>query len=332
MSKLRILHLSDLHLAENRAVYERIRNHTDNLLSVCDPDALEVVAQIVHEWSNKLDAILISGDIVVAGTDRNLNRSIDFFETPPALEEPWLNSKRKPTLKAFTKPIIIVPGNHDRFSNILGWPGKLFYNYYSSYWTVGIGGIQSHFLPDKRSPTLAIICGDFSLDNISDCSSLGGHWGQGKIYENRLQKLIQETKMVVTSYPACAIMWMIHFAPKYEDHFRLEVQMQLLNSEDLIEEAEKFGVGYILCGHTHLHRDYLIGKDQKIRIHCAGTSTCVDLGYDTTIHLLDIEIENGRIVNFNPKSLAYDPDQQTFFWSMESEGQDRIKVKGKYLW
>ncbi len=322
MSKLRILHLSDLHLAEKRAFYERIRNHTNNLLSVYDPDALQTIAQIVYEWGNKLDAILISGDIVVAGTDGNLNRAIDFFGAPSSFEEPWLNNKRKPTLKAFTKPIIIVPGNHDRFRAISGWPGKLFYEYFSSYWTVGIGEIQSNLLPDKESPTLAIICGDFSLDSITDCSPLlkGGHWGQGKIYENRLQKLIQETGRVATSYPACAIIWMIHFAPKFEELYELGVQMRLLNSENLIEEAEKLGIGYILCGHTHLHRDYPIGKDKKIRIHCAGTSTCVDLGYDTTIHLLDIEIEKGSVVSFESQPLIYDPEQQTFFWSMESEG------------
>lgn len=321
MSKLQVLHLSDLHLAGNRAYYERWRDYTNNLLSVYDPDALEAIGEIVYRWGNDLDAILISGDIAVTGTEKDINRATEFFTTPFSTEEPWLNNKRKPTLKAFTKPIVIVPGNHDRFCNVAGWPGNLFYSYFSSYWTVGVGEIQCHLLPNKESPTLAIICGDFSLDKISHSSSilLGSHFGQGKVYKHKLQKLIKETKRITTSYPACAIIWMIHFAPQFEKHYELKIQMQLLDSKNLIEEAEKLGIEYILCGHTHLHKDYRIGNNNKVRIYCAGTSTCIGSDIDTTIHLLNIEVENGRVVGFNPQSLTYDPDQQTFFLSTENE-------------
>ena len=89
MSKLQVLHLSDLHLAGNRAYYERWRDYTNNFLSVYDPDALEAIGEIVYRWGNDLDAILISGDIAVTGTEKDINRATEFFTTPFSTEEPW---------------------------------------------------------------------------------------------------------------------------------------------------------------------------------------------------------------------------------------------------
>lgn len=309
---LQILHLSDLHLAgSDNSPYPRL---LDKYWSVYNNDALKTLAETVYRWRDRLDAILISGDIAVSGTESNLERVIEFFDSPahslPGKEE-WLNSKQEPTLRTFPGPIIIVPGNHDRYSNLLGWPGKLFYNYFSSYWKVGAGGIQHHILPNEETPILAVICADFSLDSIFHSTESGGHWGQGKVYEERLRNLIKSTEEVTKLYPACAIIWMIHFAPKCEDHFNSTEKIKLIDSEKLIEEAEKAGVRYIFCGHTHLSKEYQPRKSD-IWINCAGTSTCTGSDIDTTIHLRNVKIENGRVIEIRSRTLTYDPERQIF--------------------
>lgn len=316
MPKFRVLHLSDLHLSGINSGRYRTFIRPTKLLSIYNDRALEAIAEFVYMLRGELDAILISGDIAATGAESDLGRAIEFFNTPANSfsERPWLNYKRKPTIQTYTKPIIILPGNHDRYRNISGWPGNLFYSYFSSYWTVGVGGIQRCLLPNNELPVLAIICSDFSLDKIKHSSMRwkGGHWGQGKVYRNRLNELIEQTKRVANSHPSCAIIWMLHFAPKFEDHHSLMEQMKLIDSDLLTEEAEKTGVRYIFCGHTHLNRKYRIRDSNGIWILCAGTSTCIGSNNETTIHLRDIEIEDGKVVQIRSRDFIYNPEQQTF--------------------
>lgn len=273
MSILRVLHLSDLHLSGNLKTYYRSIDKNSGYLSVYNTHALKALADFVYDWQDRLEAILISGDIAVTGINSDLKRAIQFF-----------TSSTEPTLQNCAKPIIIVPGNHDRYdqyskspklalSALLGQPGgKLFDKYFSSYWGAGKSGIHFHKLPSKASPMLIVICSDFSLEKSSDSTVRFGHYGQGKVYEERLQNLVKCTEDMVKNHPSSAIIWVVHFAPKFEDHYDLSIRMRLLDSEKLIKEAEKAGVKYIFCGHTHNNKAYQIGK---LQIHCAGTSTCV---------------------------------------------------------
>lgn len=316
MSKLKILHLSDLHLAAtyNRAKYKAIGSF-QNTLSVYNNDALIALAKFVYIYRNRLDGILISGDIVVTGTDKDLTFAIEFFNSPSDVhsEAPWLNSKGKPTLHAFKKPIIIIPGNHDRYSSIItGSPGNLFYNYFSSYWDVGAGGIKTFYLPNEESPTLAIVCSDFTLADSGDCTVRLGHFGQGMIYPHRLDELEDATNRVKETHDSCAIIWMIHFAPKYEEQFKLSERMRLINSDDLIEKAEKVGVKYVFCGHTHRNRPYTVKKNHEIKINCAGSSSCDGPEDDTTIHLREIEINDGEVVQIFSQDYPYNAGKGSF--------------------
>ena len=314
MSTIYLLHLSDLHLAGIfRAFYKRLGHLS---LSVYDPDALTAVSEIMYNWRNFIDGILISGDIATTGSNNDLQSALDIFSTPDNFipGQNWLSDKRKPTLKpeGFNKPIILVPGNHDRYANLSGFPGKKYYQYFYSYWPVGIGGVQSCFLPNEKVPILAIVCADFSLNDIGDCSCFGGHFGQGRVYKDRLQKLVQETQRIAKSYPECGIIWMLHFAPKFEKKRHLRDQLILLDSDDLIEAAEKLGVNYFFCGHTHQYLDYSATVHGSVKIHCAGTSTCLENDLKTTIHLRLIVIENGKVIQVKSKTYCYDPKRQVF--------------------
>ena len=85
--------------------------------------------------------------------------------------------------------------------------------------------------------------------------------------------------------------------------------MWLLGADDLIESAEKIGIEHIFCGHTHQFKIYSI---RNIKIHCAGTCTCIKSNNDTTIHLIDISIENSRINRIASLNLVWDSDNQVF--------------------
>jgi 3',5'-cyclic AMP phosphodiesterase CpdA len=263
---------------------------------VYDRDAFSALAEIVSEWRDNLDAILVSGDISATGCNKDLSHSRD--STTPyqfRINEPWVSHKRIPTLQPneFNKPIILVPGNHDRYANVSGWPGKRFDAYFSSFWKAGVGGVQASFLPDEKAPVLAIICADFSLEKPWHSSRFraGGHWGQGKVYSDRLDSLVRETRRVSESFSGCAIVWMIHFAPKFEDHKDFDDTLLLLRSDSLIQEAERYRIRYIFCGHTHEHADYPPSGSHTITVHCAGSSACLEPNRQTSMHLRFVEVE-----------------------------------------
>ncbi|MFZ2410003.1 MAG: metallophosphoesterase, partial [Candidatus Methanoperedens sp.] len=308
MAIVRILHLSDLHLA-GTFWYKRSRH-----LNVYDLDAFSALAEVVCQWRDSIDAILVSGDIAATGCKKDLSRSIDLLS--PAHESgshaALRSRKRTPTRQSFdfSKPIILLPGNHDRYANMSGWPGKRFDKYFSSFWKAGIGGVQTSFLPYNQPPVLAVICADFSLEKPSHSSRLvaGGHWGQGKVYEDRLANLVEETCRVSESCPGCAILWMIHFAPKFENYKALDDRLCLLESDNLIQEAEKYRIKYILCGHTHEHADYMIRGTRLITVHCAGSSACIEPRKQTSMHLRLIEIEDGEIARMRSMTYCYNPD------------------------
>jgi DNA repair exonuclease SbcCD nuclease subunit len=309
MAIVRLLHLSDLHIVrENRLLYQI------NGLSVYDPDALRALAQFVHVNRDAIDAILISGDIAHAGLRSDLSRAVEFFVSPGGFSpgEPWLDAKRKPTLKTFQKPIIVVPGNHDRYDGRLGLPnGKLFDGYFSSFWRPHGGAIQPFSLPDENDALLTIICADFTLETFKDCVPFG-HWGQGMVYRKRLLKLIEHTRQINSTKPNSAIIWMLHFAPKFEDHCQLNFFMRLLDSDSLIHQAEKTGVQYLVCGHTHHYAIYKTGTNQAVKIHCAGTSACIVGTEDTSIHLLEIETAKSSVEKFRCVPLWWNPAQLIF--------------------
>jgi DNA repair exonuclease SbcCD nuclease subunit len=312
MPKLRILHISDLHLAGWCSFIYEIAGGAGHFLSVYDRDALEAITQFIYEHRDEIDGIIITGDIAATGTQSDLTRAADFFTTPtnPASELPWLNSYQEPTLQIFkNKPIIIVPGNHDRFSDLLAWPGNLFYHYFSEYWNVGPGGINAFFLPTKSVPILSIVCADFSLEKTTDSSLLLGRFGQGRVYSDRMNNLVKETENIRLEYPDCAIAWMLHFAPDC-DTYQIAELKKLINSSELIEKAESGGVKYIFCGHTHQHADYST-TNQAVTVHCAASST-VRPDEGAAIHLREIVIENAEIVAIRSLDFPWNRDQQNF--------------------
>ncbi|MBF0519027.1 MAG: metallophosphoesterase [Nitrospirae bacterium] len=302
--------MSDLHIGD------KYRNFLKRFGYVpYNPDALVAVAEFAYKQKNEYDAIIVSGDVVSVAYKDNLVLAKSFFETDTGLvhNREWLYSESKPTLASCQKPVIIMPGNHDKFKGILGFPVKKpFENVFKKYWKSD--RIQVYKLPSENDPQLGIVCVDLTLNSFIDSTVLGGHFGQGRLYDDEIEDLKNITKK---TKEMSAVTWMIHFAPCVEEHFELEdiEEMRLLNSETLIKTARELGIRYIFCGHTHIHHNYMVSKD--IEVLCCGTTACVEGNkVDTTMFLHEIDIDGLDITSINSKRVNYDIVRQEFTYDI----------------
>lgn len=308
MHHFQFLHLSDLHITYNK--------HYS--FSQFNSSALEAVARHAFKYRNSLDAILVSGDIADFGLQEDLQKAFDFFSLPSTTSSPtpWLygSIKKRPTLQACSKPIVLLPGNHDRYNDCLLRKPKSnkFEDVFSSYWPVNdkVYGLP---LPDDVSPRLLVVCADFSLARVRDATVLGGHWGQGKIYKKRLTLLSKKTKDLQSEYRSIPVIWMIHFAPKFKEFKNsFDEKLSLINEDKLIEKAEKLGVERIFCGHTHEEGKYTTGNSGKVDLYSAGTSSCTKPKDETGIYIRRLIIDGNRIVGVKTLPLHFDPDDNSF--------------------
>lgn len=316
METYKLLHLSDLHISVP-TWRQRVRN-----LFFCshDSNALMALAEFIWVWRDKLDAILISGDIVdIDGIQDDLMTAYGFFKQPPAAPQlgklPWITDDNTPTISFFEKPVILMPGNHDRFHNELGRPGcTLFDKHFADYWPVAHGGVWRYTLR-KNGSSLGVVVGDFSLFSIGNSSIAAGHFGQGMV-DHRINAMKAETERIKED-GAQAVIWMIHFVPEIDNDdakfnngrigsYKLK-RMNLIGCDKLSSAAKAVGVNHVLCGHTHIKSQYRTIANNDLSVFCAGTSTCTaGIGKeDTMIHLRKIEINSRGISSFESLDIKY---------------------------
>ncbi|MCG6553521.1 MAG: metallophosphoesterase [Candidatus Magnetominusculus sp. LBB02] len=307
------MHLSDLHLtAQVDSWFLQL-----GLYEVCDEDILRVLSETIYDWRDELDAVLISGDIATTGRDIDLSFAINLFSSTAQSGNLRKDFQSHYKFDDFGKPIIIVPGNHDRFRSIFALPGGFsFDRYFEKYWNCGNKRVQAHLLPNDIEPRLAIICADFSLKSVQHITTPTGHPGQGKVDDTILQYLIDKTKEISDSFAECAFIWMIHFAPNCEGHFEIGKNHSLIDYNKLIEAAMDTNVKHIFCGHTHMSEIYSEGNG-RVNIFCAGTSACLpgtekQDKRDPKIHVRDIEIDNGKIIEIRSLDIPWDKDLRNF--------------------
>ncbi|MBF0565083.1 MAG: metallophosphoesterase [Nitrospirae bacterium] len=299
-NKIRLLHISDIHLQHPAALNPIPR-------WVSEPynrETLYALTELAYELRQSYDVILLSGDIAHTASIKNLVFASRFVDSPvnDKSSNKWLNYHKEPTLSACGKQIIIVPGNHDRFKGLSCQPGgtefeEVFYHYWYKY----NNDVQEYFIPSKEEPQLAVICVDFSLKSIYDCQRFieGSLWGQGKVYDDKLKFLKNKTDEI-RSINHCDILWMLHFAPEFPN---IKNDMELIDSHKLIKAATELKVKYIFCGHTHKTSSYLA---QDIQIRCNGTSACLSKDYDTTVYLHEISISVRKVKQIRSLKYTYD--------------------------
>lgn len=305
----RLFHISDLHLAASTYYTERgrsflrsygLKETAERHFRPAQLALLKAVARAAY-LSSPLDAILITGDLANWGDVESLQAALRFVAADPA--DTWHDTEGLPTLRGRDVPLYLLPGNHDRYSQgVGGWGGAggtHFDEVFKDYWNVG-QGVNGFVL--KQS--LGIVIGDLTLaSSFHGTTFLGGLWGQGKAYIERVAFMRVMTQLLREQYSNIPIIWAVHFAPGFEG---LPRDLQLIDDGRLIQAAQDMDIRYILCGHTHEPRDYPVGAGNSVKVLCVGSASQRN-AHRNTLNLLEIKTEDGTIAGFDSQVLMYEP-------------------------
>lgn len=341
MEQFRFLHISDLHISAKLSDHlnpfsggqfkkRDSLKHLFNLKESSYPstfskDVAISLSEFIHDMRNKIDGVLISGDISTTGSDSDLEFASDFL-----LGDVDVNWNSGFAIKSIiNQPYTtgIIPGNHDRYSEgILNFPGSTnFEKHFGSDWQisnkqpniaveeVGDTGKIKLLKYKKENEALLIYCIDFSLQYTSESVSTLGHFGQGIVNPTVLEQLITNTKIKTIENSAPAL-WMVHFPPKCTEVIEWE-KLQLINDDLLINAANDCNVEYLLTGHTHKEQRYDAESTSKSKVNviCAGTACCVENENEVNkFYELNIKIDNGKIASLVENSISYDDDINEF--------------------
>lgn len=282
MEPIRILHASDLHIAQIanlKSVVDSAKSWSSlfgflkhpSLANSYDPTIFQEFAEFVNKQT-ALDAILITGDIATTGDYADLAKAHRFFEG--GITTPWFGTGSiEPTFDKLRQTVWMLPGNHDRFEKTLprGFTpgGTEFHNVFDKFWDEDV---RRYPVLTRPGFSVAVLGADFSLRSPKDC----GRWppnrySRGRAYADVLEKLESETnKLARDQSGPIAVLWAIHFPPDYPD---LPSYMKLLRSEDIIKAGNNCGVRAVLAGHTHKRKRYGRTPVMKFEVLCAGTAT-----------------------------------------------------------
>ena len=283
MASVRILHASDLHIAAAPNIYSPVdrptpgtivrglRNRT--LASSYDPSILLHLAKFAYTQAStdKLDAVLLTGDISTTGSIEDLEKAREFIQDPVEPGLGWQNKFGEARLRDLKAPVWILPGNHDRYMTTpipFSPGGDSFDRIFNAEWQ----GPGKKYQPIKKAGlTVTVIAADFCLRTWLESDGMTGWIGQGKVHADEgdiLDQLEDATGALEADERQCVI-WAVHFPPAYP---RVPRNLELLNSELLIQRANRCGVKAVLAGHTHEALKYR-RANMKFDVFCAGTAS-----------------------------------------------------------
>jgi 3',5'-cyclic AMP phosphodiesterase CpdA len=333
MESFRLLHLSDLHIAvQQKVIGFPDRRHLPQYPlgqfslspSSYDFDLAKAVAKHAFLLGNQLDAILITGDLATLGYTADLTLARDYGHAPglpqplpgqpPWTWAPWLNASGFPTLEPSGAPVILLPGNHDRFHGwLLHAGGTAFDVVFVADWD-GRRKAQTLIVLQLGREHLAILAADFTLQRDADAdAATGGRWayvGQGKVYPAVLQALLQETMSQRAQYQPLALVWALHFPPEWAG---MDPVLRLVD-DHLLAVASRAGVAHLFCGHTHEPRSYALASNPAVQVYCAGTATqyCAPPPHANSLHPVEIDVDNGTITAVRWRTLRWDAVRKDF--------------------
>ena len=294
MGAFRFAHLSDLHIAARPMDPGAIEWwHQDPKSRVLLDSGLpglqqtfnhDVLLRAIEELlpsdkaagQSPLDFLLITGDIATTGRACDLYTARYFVngQNPPGYvtkapspEQLKLYFGRR--LSEIEVPIVLVPGNHDRYKNERGTPGcDRFENAFRKEWNPSSRLVERVILNTSGDARIGVICADFSLPEETGIRrSFVTRFGQGIVLDSVLNDLESRTRQLMEK--GIPVIWAIHFSPDS----RYDRNLALLGSAKLVECASRVGVNYVFCGHTHEQTEYAYKSYETTRFLCAGT-TC----------------------------------------------------------
>lgn len=290
MHILHLLHISDLHITNNPLVMAfKERN-------------FNALGEAVDEYRDHIDGFLVTGDVA----DNTISKN-DLFTAKRLLFSSNFGTKQKNMgvslypLNFGKKPVILLPGNHDRYQ----FPGlmpnaKLFDRVFSEQWECLEEGVAFHLFPHKDSPLLKIVCVDFSLTQWHHSPDSLLYMGQGHTYPERLKSLIK----ITDRHNNIPTIWTMHFAPDF-DTKNIPKHLMLSRSQDLIDAANNKNIEHIFCGHYHKLIKYTLERKEAVKVYCSGSPLSPESGCRASIQVIRIVIENNIIKKLDTVPLIF---------------------------
>lgn len=298
MAVFNLLHLSDLHIAKyaNRtslaSTMERVLERSDagyfashnKTVAEAASAAISKIFDGFSSSSSGIDLIVASGDIATTGEEEDLRSArvyLDRFIASPYLSAFSSKSEKK------KRTILLIPGNHDRFS----FAGHAGWNFFeialNNYWPPYEDGRRRRILSkvlDKKDGCLGVVGVDFSLEKNSDATlNLRAHWGQGMASKDTLAALETETGDLRQEHKGICIIWMVHFSPLHGVNRKL----MLRNATNVRDAALRLKIPLILCGHIHKSAVTTIGENSEV--WCAGSLCQHNEPNGHELHLLELK-------------------------------------------
>jgi len=284
MDSIRILHASDLHIAETpnlKSPIDRVSILTilrafryRAVASSYDPSMLKAFCSFVLAQED-LTAVVLSGDLATTGDYQDLTRAYQILRGPAScvhIGRPYEFSPEG-SLEGLKSPLFLIPGNHDRYTKskrLFFQPGaRVFHDVFSDYWDEDVREFE---LVGDADLTVSILGVDFSLRRARDSGpSPLNKFAQGRVYNDILDELVERSTRIrqQVDIDRLVILWVMHFPPLFPGQSPL---MKLIGSSKIIKAANRCGVKAILSGHTHDQLTYQY-PHMNFPVYCAGTAT-----------------------------------------------------------
>jgi predicted phosphodiesterase len=266
------------------------------------------VARFLVEHSADQSLLIISGDLAASGIEDDLKVALAFIEgTPRSTQMFFVTSDVTPTIAVAELPVLIVPGNHDRFQDNYGKSGGTYFDaIFRVYWGDPNPSIRHRVIEDPATEVkLGFVSADFCLSSDSDATKPIhiNRFGQGKVYQPVLDGLATRTTHLRKKYDGIGIVWVIHFPPCATDNE--DPALELLDRSKVMSAAAANDIKLILAG--HIHRPVLV-QQQNVTVACAGTAAAYMSAEGYWIHKLEIAVEN---------SAAFLAGRKNFAWNLE---------------
>ena len=317
MWTVRLLHLSDLHIAKEPRIvnfkdtidlplyylrkYGRVATNPFHSSSY-EPEAALFLSKVYETYRDMSDLTIVTGDLATTGRRTDLEAALEYFSGRP--RRSLYPSQNIPSLGGTPSYLKLMPGNHDRYSNRRGRSGgRLFDMLFNNFWQPQndvdeivfksrnkVDEIESQESGNNR---FGIICADFCLNTDADAGAPGvrtlARYGRGIADKSRLDELVKRTQAVRDELRAdnVVLIWAIHWPPNHPDSGSF---MRLKHEQSVIEKAQELEIPIILSG--HLHSPSKVPLDNVLVI-CAGTPTAMDAR--NAAHVLDFEIDGQKI-------------------------------------
>lgn len=306
--EFKFVHLSDLHfsvvpshinpldhqdktrLYKAAWIYEQKRQGKPwSLPTTFERDVAVVLAGDLKKrvLTNSLDGIIVTGDLATTGNDRDISVAKSFLTGTlgpefvlPELASGFMNFYD-------TLPVIVLPGNHDRYTeNFLGRSKSFEGNSaFTPSWDGGFNHINKviadnnsdrlrYAIFERDSEKLIFIQADFSLERWGDASAfngISGILGQGLAYRKVIKALKKLTARLQKDFSCESVVWLCHFPPEVEDDKICPRNMELLCGNRLSKAASESKVAYILAGHVHHHINY--SPINGVEVICTASAT-----------------------------------------------------------